>query len=567
VNGVLTFDPLLQFQRSALALVNNVVYVAFAAHCDITPYHGWIFGYRAGALQQPPYVWVTTPNGKTDASGYPIGGGGVWQAGQAPATDGQNLFFATGNGTFDADPSLGSGIDYGDSVVRLTPGRTGLALKDFFTPYNQNDLNDNDWDLGSGGCLALPASVGSATHPQLLVCCGKTGTIYLMDRANLGHFNTGGNDSQIVQFVPNAVGGVWGSPAYFNGSLYYGGVGDALKAFSIGNAQLSTTPTSQSSSVFGYPGAIPAVSASGTAKGVVWAAESSGSGAVLHAFDATDLATELYNSTQAGARDSFGWLSTFMPPTIANDKVYVPTWNQLSVFGSSVWTAQPQVSPAGGFYDNSVTVSISDSTQGAALYYTTDGSTPTTSSTPYTGSFTLTNCAPVKVLAVSPLARPSGVSETDYVVGIPPANGTGLTGTYYAGLNFTGNTYTEVDPTINFNWNGGSPAPGIPGTNWSARWTGTIEPQCTTTYAFYTYSDDGVRVWINGVEIINDWTNHAPTWDEGSIALTAGQSYSIKIEYFQGTGGSLLQFYWAPDYLDPQIVPQSQLFPSGPPLP
>jgi len=319
--GMIAFDPLREHQRPGLLLVNGIVYISWASHCDNGPYHGWVIGYDANTLAQVS-AFVTTPNG---------GLGGIWQSGGAPAADaGGNIYAITGNGTFDADSS---GSDYGDTFLKLsTTG--GLSVADYFTPFNAAMLEAGDVDLGSGGALLLPDQVGA--HPHLVVGGGKEGTIYLVDRDGMGHFNPT-DDSQIVQSIPAAVGGVFSTPAYWNGTIYFGGSGDALKAFPLSGGLLSTTPASQASTSFGFPGATPSVSANGTSDGIVWAIEHVGSKnlapAVLHAYDATDLSHELYNSTQKRHRDAAGGVVKFAVPTIANGKVYVAGRKRLTVYG------------------------------------------------------------------------------------------------------------------------------------------------------------------------------------------------------------------------------------------
>ncbi|HEV2472605.1 MAG TPA: PA14 domain-containing protein, partial [Chthonomonadales bacterium] len=574
--GMVTFDAQHHFNRPGLLLLNGSVYVACGSHCDFTPYHGWVFGYDAGSLAFQS-LFVTTPNGLTDPSGYPIGGGGVWMSGCGPAGRGTSIYFMVGNGTFDADPSLGGGVDYGDSIVKLTASKTALKVADFFTPADELSLDDTDADLGSGGLLLLPDGVGNTAHRQLLIGAGKEGTIYLVDRNNMGHFNTSGSDTQIVQSLPYAIGGAWSSPAFFfndptgvndhgvpTGTLYYNGTGDALKAFSIGSATISASPVSEAPYAYGYPGATPSVSASGSSKGVVWTMEYSGSGAaVLHAYDASNVATELYNSAQAPARDGLDGAVKFGVPTVANGKVYVGTLDSVAVFGSGWWAAPPAYSPGAGVFTSPVTVSLSDSTPNSTIYYTTDGSQPTTSSPVYTAPFQVSACTIVNALATASYWQPSPVSQAFYEIDGPVGNGNGLQGAYFNNTSLSGKPILRIDPEINFNWNGGSPLNGIGGDNWSAQWTGSIQPRCSTLYTISTISDDGVRVWINNQEIINDWTNHAPTLDSGTISLTAGQKYPITIQYFQGGGGSMLQLFWAPVNNNTQIVPQSQLYSGG----
>jgi hypothetical protein len=329
VNGTLTFSELMHLNRAALLLSHGVVYLPFASYGDATPYHGWVLGYQASTLRKVS-IYSTTPDGLTDPSGYPIGGGGIWQAGAGPAADAYgSIYFETGNGSFDADVG---GPDYGDSFVKLDP-RRGLTVGDYFTPENQLVLDDWDADLGSGGLMLLPDSVGSPSHPHLLVGCGKEGSIYLVDRDDMGQFSPGSN--KIVQFLPYTIGGTWSMPAYFNSTIYYAGVGDTLKMFQVGGANITTPPLAQSPTAYGYPGATPSISANGDRDGIVWTLQNdqaySGS-AVLHAYDASDVATELYNSN-TDPSDAPGLAIGFNLPTIANGKVYVGGQYTLTVYG------------------------------------------------------------------------------------------------------------------------------------------------------------------------------------------------------------------------------------------
>ncbi len=330
VNGIVSFDPLRHMNRSGLLLLNGVVYLPFGSHGDNTPYHGWLLGYDAHSLQKTS-VYNTTPNGLTDPSGYPIGGGAIWGGGAGPAADSSgNIYFETGNGTFDA--AFG-GVDYGDSFVRVSSAH-GLAAADYFTPYNQYALDSSDQDLGSGGLILLPDSVGSASHPHLLVGGGKEGILYLIDRDAMGAFRA--NTDNDVQTLFQSIGGTWSSPAYFNSAIYYWGVGDVLRMYPVGSASLATNPTSYSPVYVGFPSSTPSISANGNQDGVVWALQSDAyyytGPAVLHAFDATDLSTELYNSTMVSG-DQAGPAVKFAVPTVANGKVYVGGEFVLSIYG------------------------------------------------------------------------------------------------------------------------------------------------------------------------------------------------------------------------------------------
>ena len=393
-NVHVTFNAMRQLNRPGLVLVNGVVYLSFGAHSDMGPSHGWVLGYDAQSLQLVQ-VYNTTPNG---------GLGSIWMSGAAPASDAQgNIYFETGNGTFNTNAPP---FDLGNSVVKVTPNSAGtnMILADYFSPFNHAYLDDVDADLGSSGPLVLPDSVGSIAHPHLLVAAGKANAVYLLDRDNMGQFNPV-SDSQIVQSLPGAVGapwseaggggGVWSMPAYFNNRLYWQGSVDVMKAFQFTNGLINPTPVSQSLPQYGYPGATPSISANGTNNAIVWALQRSGSAnpAVLHAYDAGNLTNELYNSAQAGQRDNPGPGVKFTVPTISNGKVYVGTGNSLSVFGNGIYINPVVISPAGGSFYGSVTVSMSETEPGVILYYTLDGSLPTTNSFLYTGPLVLTNSA------------------------------------------------------------------------------------------------------------------------------------------------------------------------------
>ena len=207
-----------------------------------------------------------------------------------------------------------------------------LAVSDYFAPFNVVAENAIDQDLGSGGTLVLPDQVdASARTIHLAVGAGKDGNIYLVNRDSMGKFNPANNTA--YQAIAGALGGsVFSMPAYFNGTIYYGPVGNPIKAFRLSNALLPPTPSSLTPSAFPYPGTTPSISANGSNNGIVWAAENNGV-AVLHAYDATNLSNELYNSNQAGGRDQFGPSNKFITPMITHGKVYVGTTNSVAVFG------------------------------------------------------------------------------------------------------------------------------------------------------------------------------------------------------------------------------------------
>jgi hypothetical protein len=331
-NGMVAFDALKENQRPALTLLNGVVYVAWASHGDNGPYHGWIIGYSATNLTLQVAKYNSTPDG---------GLGGIWQSGGGLAADASgNLYCVTGNGAFDGTfPPISGSDDFGDSVLRLSTA-SGVALADFFTPHDQSTLNVNDTDLGSGAVVVLPdQSGGGPVH--LLFISSKSGKIYLIDRDNMGKFNM--TTDQVVQEF-GAGGGFWSTPAFWQNTMYAGGSGNTIDAWPFSHntqGQFDASTSSSSPSGYGFPGASPEVSASGASNGVVWAIDSSQYGppaqtnpgaAILHAYDATNLANELWNSTQ-GTGNGAGNAVKFTVPTVANGKVYIGTRTELDVYG------------------------------------------------------------------------------------------------------------------------------------------------------------------------------------------------------------------------------------------
>jgi hypothetical protein len=324
--GTITFAPKQYKERAALLLLNGVIYTSWASHCDIDPYSGWLMGYSQSSLQQTSVLNIT-PNGTRAA---------IWMAGAGLAADPTgNIYFLAGNGTFD-DTLNSSGFpengDYGNGFIKLSTTGNQLAVADYFNMFNTDSESGADTDLGSGGAMVLPDLQDTAQNTwHLAVGAGKDTNMYIVNRDMMGKFNVQ-NDSAIYQQLSGVLpGGVWAMPAYFNGTIYYGSVGAALQAFPITNAKVASASSSSSAS-FGYPGSTPSVSANGTSNGIVWAVQNRGT-AVLHAYDAGNLASELYNSSQAAAgRDSFAG-NKFITPMIANGKVFVGTPTGVIVFG------------------------------------------------------------------------------------------------------------------------------------------------------------------------------------------------------------------------------------------
>lgn len=328
-NGNVVFDPGRYKERAALLLLNGNVYLGFSSHCDFQPYTGWVMAYSESTLKQTQVLNVT-PNGSE---------GSVWMSGDGIAADGAgNLFLLDANGTFDVTTDANGfpvNADYGNAILKLSSAGT-LTVTDYFEPFNTVAESGSDQDLGSGGVILLPDLVDAqGVTRQLLAGGGKDNNLYIADRTNLGKFNAGGTDNQNVYQELPAGGSIFSTPAFFNGVLYLGAVNRPLSAYPATNAKLATTPASKTAVSFGFPGTSPGVSANGTNNGIVWAVESNTSSpAVLHAYDATNLASELYNSqTAAGDRDSFGNGNKFITPLVVNGKVYVGTPTGVAVFG------------------------------------------------------------------------------------------------------------------------------------------------------------------------------------------------------------------------------------------
>jgi hypothetical protein len=324
-NGSVIFDPAQYNERPGLLELNGTIFTTWGSHCDIGAYTSWMMAFSADTLKQTN-VLNLVPNGND---------GGTWMSGAAPAADSAgNIFFIIGNGTFDTSlnasgfPSQG---DCGNCYVKVS-STAPLKLIDYFTPLNTVAESNVDEDLGSGGPLLLPdVTDASGKTRHLAVGSGKDAIIYVLDRDNMGKFSSTQNNIY-QQISGQLASGEYGKPSYFNGTVYYGAVNDSLKAFPITAAKLATSPSSKTSIQFPYPGATPAISANGTNNGILWAVEN-GTVAVLHAYDAANLATELYNSNQAtGSRDQFAG-NKFITPMIANGKVFVGTPNSVAVFG------------------------------------------------------------------------------------------------------------------------------------------------------------------------------------------------------------------------------------------
>jgi hypothetical protein len=336
VNGRVPFSPSRHLQRPALLLLNGNVYIAFGSHGDALPYNGWIFVYSAASTNVLHQValFCTSPNNGATA---------IWQSGEGPAADpAGNIYVATANGDFDLNSG---GPDTGSSILKLGLQSGALVIEDYFTPFNQADLTAKDLDLGSGGPILPPTQSGAAA-PSLVIVGGKDGKLYVVNRNNMGKFNAASNNDVQTLTIgnPEPTNGLWASPAALGSSLYIGETNEPLSRFVFSSGLLSTAPAAQTSTTFLYPGTSPMVSTNGSSS-IVWTLDlhayaggtpdggvNTAGPAVLHAYDGTTL-HELYNSSQAGTRDTAGHAIKFTSPTIGNGHVYVGTANQLNVYG------------------------------------------------------------------------------------------------------------------------------------------------------------------------------------------------------------------------------------------
>ncbi|WP_374729472.1 outer membrane protein assembly factor BamB family protein [Caballeronia calidae] len=326
VNGVVPFTPGQYIERASLLLLNGVVYTSWSSHCDMLPYTGWVIGYSADTLKQTSVLNIT-PNGEM---------GGIWMSGAGLASDGTSIYFLDGNGTF--DPTINAQDmpihnNFGNGFLKVTPG-PALQVTDYFQPSNTVMESNQDLDLGSGGVLVLPDVTdinGNVRH--LAVGGGKTRALYVVDRDNMGKFDSNG-DHIYQELFSTITGPMFTAPAYYKNTVYVGPAGDHIKALPVVNGRLATTASVTSWSPpwnWNFPGIAPVISANGDTNGIVWGVENV-TPAVLHAYNASDL-FELYSSNSAGSRDQFGPGNKFVSPTIANGKVFVGTKTGVAVFG------------------------------------------------------------------------------------------------------------------------------------------------------------------------------------------------------------------------------------------
>ncbi len=471
--GVLNFDPLWQLQRNGLLLLNGIVYMAFGSHGDMGPWHGWILAYNATTLQQTS-AFCTSANGT---------GAGIWSAGEGLAADVVDpvnhpygrLFVPTGNGSFDATTPYTNSMSYGDSVIAFDLTNGALTVTDSFTPYNQETLSEEDQDVASGGALILPDQTTGPKH--LLLQVGKQGWMYLINRDNLGGYNA--SSDNIVEELTGLTNGLWSTPTYFNNGIYLWGTNDDMKAFTFENGAITDGHFSSSNENAGYPGPTTVASSNGAANGIIWTIQADQNPEILRAYDPTNLNNLIYSSDQNPDRDTPGDHVKFVIPTVANGKVYVPSEMLLGVYGLLAGNgpvATPSISPASEGFATSVQVTLGDSTAGSSIFYTTDGSTPSSASTPYDGPFTLTATTTVKAIATAISYSPSAIATATYTLETPAATPTfsPAPGTYATTQHVTLADSTS-GASIFYTTNGATP------TTSSTAYTGAITVSATTT--------------------------------------------------------------------------------------
>jgi hypothetical protein len=306
------FAPAMQVNRPALLLESGTLYIAFGSNgCRGGKEQGWVVAYDASTLQ-PEGAFDDEPSDSAAA---------IWMRGGGLSADSEgNIYGATADGDFAA------GTNFGQSVFKLTQSGSTLQLADWFTPFNELILDEQDLDM-SEPVLVLPDQKG--THPHLAAAVGKEGTIYILNRDNMGHFcaTCTKKDTQIIQELP-AFAAETGALIYWNNTIYSSGVAAPISALALTDGRLATAPFAQTKKVSN--GHSPVISANGTAAGILWQLN----GPYLAAYNATTL-VRIYDSSQApNHRDAVTALPHFANMVVANGKVYIGTNTSLIVYGS-----------------------------------------------------------------------------------------------------------------------------------------------------------------------------------------------------------------------------------------
>jgi len=440
--GQLSFSPLWQNQRPALTLYNGYVYIGFAAHGDNGPWHGWLFSYNASTLAQNA-VLCLSPNSY---------GAGIWASGAGMPIDsgatGGRMFIVTGNGPRTSAPPFGASTSYGESVVAFSLANGGITPIDEFTPYNYQTLNNSDWDLGAGGLLMIPDQQGA--HPHVAVIAGKEGRITVVDRDNLGGFASGASSNtnalqDISGLIPQAKG-FWSTAAYWNGNVYMWAEYNVPMLFKMNTGVLDVSPDSKSTINTNWPSPTFSISSNGTQNGIAWAVRAdqfnTSGPAVLYAWDANDLTKTIYQSDTNSTRDHAGPANRYSIPVVTNGKVYVATKGEIDVYGllnAQQTAAAPVITPNGGTFSSTQSVTLSSTTASSSIYYTLDGSTPTSTSTLYSGPISISTNTTLKAIASAPNYLQSAVSSAVFTFDTqtPSVTFTPVEGTYTSAQSVT----------------------------------------------------------------------------------------------------------------------------------
>jgi hypothetical protein len=341
-----TFQAIYENQRPGLVLTSGKILIGWSAHCDAGPWHGWLMSYDATTLAQTA-VFPVTPNGTQ---------GGIWMSGGAPAVDSSgNVLLTTGNGTFDNSnnvmPPLSPSNDFGMSFLNLNP--LTLTVQDFYTPSQWQAWSWQDWDVSASGVVVLPDGSGPTGHPNVLAGGDKQGHLWLIDRTSMSGYSSIADNTVQFLTMPNSVCSAnnqgdcyFASPGYWSGTLYMALWQGPLMAFQMTGGLIPSsggyaTPASQSTEIYPFPSPTPSISGSPSGGTIVWVLDnaanatdnSTGEGpALLRAYDATNLGTTLYSSTNSAA-DTAGNATKFTLPTVANGHVYIAGNGSLTVYG------------------------------------------------------------------------------------------------------------------------------------------------------------------------------------------------------------------------------------------
>jgi hypothetical protein len=432
-NGQLTFSALWENQRTALNYYNGYVYFGYGAHGDNGPWHGWLFAYNATTLAQSAVLCLSPNN-------Y---GAGLWGSGAGMPIDngatGGRMFVVTGNGTHTTYPPFNASTEYGESVVTFNLANGGLAPTDAFTSFNFQTLNNHDLDQGSGGVLMIPDQQG--TYPHILVAAGKEGRVVVLNRDNLGGniaATSTSNTNALQDISGQFAGGFWNTAAYWNGNVYFWSDNDVAKLFKLSSGVMDTTPSSQATITSEFPSPSFSISSDGATNGIAWAARNdqfnTNGPFVLYAWDANDLTTPIYESDTNATRDAGGPANKFSIPLVTNGKVYVAAHGEVDVYGllNAPIAAAPVISPSGGTFSASQSVQLSTTTPSAEIFYTLDGTTPTPSSTLYSGPVPINTDSTINAIASAPGYIQSSVSSAPFTFTYqtPPVTFMPAAGTY-----------------------------------------------------------------------------------------------------------------------------------------